>query len=220
MKISIIHPTRGRKIQAINTMKKWLNLADCPYDIEYIFSIDSDDTEEWNDINHHNVFIFRNANKSTVEAVNIAAKKTTANIMIVVSDDFSCIQGWDTLLLNEIEYKSDFLLKTFDGIQNTLVTLPILDRIYYNRFGYIYHPDYLHMHCDEEMTIVSLMLGRYIKSDLMFEHEHHSTGKTIKDSISIKNDDTWNHGQDTINRRAINNFDIINPLVKREDIIW
>ena len=76
------------------------------------------------------------------------------------------------------------------------------------------------MHCDEEMTIVALMLGKYIKSDLFFEHRHYTTGKFKKDEISIRNDSSWGQGQQLLEYRAKNNFGITNPLIKREDIVW
>jgi len=225
MKISIIHPSRSRADQAYNTYRNWMEKACNWLDIEYILSIDSDYIQ--NETYYRAFYSFKNSikvvcmnNKNAIQAINNAAKVATGDLFVVISDDFDCPEHWDTLLLKEIEGKSDFLLKTDDGLQRTLVTLPIMDREYYNRFGYIYHPDYQHMHADEEMTIVAIMLGRYIKCDLKFEHLHYSTGKTPKDAINSKNDATWSHGQRTLDRRAMNDFGIDNPLCKREQIIW
>lgn len=219
-KISVIHPSRGRPEMALNTFIKWHSKADdrC---FQYIISIDESDLsksqyiETWN-----NTCLIVSDNKSAIEAINNAAKVATGDILIVVSDDFDCPEHWDTLLLAELAGKEDFLVKTDDGLQKTLVTLPIMDRKYYNRFGYIYHPDYGHMHADEEMTIVALMFGRYIKSDLVFPHHHYTTGAMQMDEINVKNNNTWAHGQATLDRRALNNFGIENPLIKREDIVW
>lgn len=221
MKISIIHPSRSRPQMFWNTQLRWINRAD-KKDFEYILSLDSSDIE----LAHYTLNALSgtkfcvNDNKSAIEAINNAAKIATGDIIVVISDDFSCPEHWDILLLKEVEGKSDFLLKTDDGLQPTLVTLPILDRAYYSRFGYVYHPDYLHLHCDEEMTIVAMMLGCYIKSDLKFEHLHYTTGKTDFDAINAKNNATWAHGQATLDRRAKDNFGIANPLIKREDIQW
>lgn len=224
--ITIIHPTRNRPEKALSTVRKWLSNADKTENIEYLLSIDNDDKSDYSifetigDEFDVDAYIWQTPNKSAIQAINICAEVCTGNILIVVSDDFDCIPHWDTLLLKELAGKEDFLLKTDDGLQKTLVTLPIMDRKYYERFGYIYHPDYLHMHADEEMTIIALMLGRYIKSDLLFPHLHYTTGAMQMDDINVKNNATWAHGQATLDRRSLNNFGVDIPLVKREDIVW
>lgn len=234
MKISVIHPSRGRPISAYATACKWKYFAD--NEIEYILSLDNDDPElsqykELFDEFGIGAFGMSNDNKSAIEAINRAAKISSGNLIIVISDDFDCPKSWDTLLISAIhgdaeklamyvDMRTDFIVKTQDGLQKTLITLPIMDREYYNRFGYIYHPDYLHMHCDEEMTIVGHMLGRVINVDLLFAHNHYTTGKMQMDAINVKNNSTWAHGQYTLDRRANDNFGIASPLVKREDIVW
>jgi hypothetical protein len=213
MKISIIHPSRHRIKQALATREKWLLRADNP--VEYIFSFDSDD-----DTIPSYVGGLRSPNKTAIEAINAAALNATGNLFIVVSDDFDCPEHWDTLLLKEIGGEEDFVVKTQDGIQKTLITLPILDRKYYNRFGYIYHPDFLHMGSDVEFTAVAHMLGRVINSDLMFEHLHYTTGKSPKDAISEKNDLTYRHGDEVLEEHKKNNFGIDNPVCTYESIVW
>jgi hypothetical protein len=211
--ISIIHPTRNRFKQAQETTNKWLSRADG--NIEYILSVDLDD------LNYKNSSIaFISDNKSAIEAINNAAKKASGNIFIIISDDTDCPEHWDTLLLQALEGKSDFCAKTDDGLQPTLITMPIMDRIYYERYGYVYHPDFLHMHCDEELTCVALMTGKYIKLPITFLHNHYTTGKTEIDDINRKNNATWAQGQKTLNEHAKNNFGIENPVMRREDIIW
>lgn len=212
MKISIIHPTRHRHEQAINTRSNWLRKADNADNIEYIFSTDIDDNFPLNSL--------VNPNKTAIEAINNAAKVATGDLLIVVSDDFGCESSWDTMLLMQVSGEKDFLVKTRDGIQPVLITLPIMDRTYYNRFGYIYHPDFLHMSCDCELTAVGFMLGRIIFSDLMFPHLHYSTGLTPKDDINEKNDKTYAQGDMILSKHRENNFGIQNPVCTYESIVW
>lgn len=220
MKISIIHPSRNRPQQAYNTMQRWIGNAD--NQIEYILSIDSSDIE----IARYTVNALPGTkfcvhdNKSAIEAINNAAKVATGDLLIVVSDDTDCPEHWDSLLLGLLYDKSDFVAKVDDGLQPTLVTMPVMDRVYYERYGYIYHPDFLHMHCDEELTCVALMTGKYIKLPLIFPHNHYTTGKTKKDELNARNDATWAHGAATLERHAKNNFGIENPVMRREDIKW
>jgi len=213
MKISIIHPTRHRRKMAIATRMNWLMKADG--DVEYLLSIDSDDQTMPPFVKG-----IRGPNKTAIEAINRAAKEATGDLLVVVSDDFGCDMHWDTLLKMEIEGREDFLVKTRDGIQPVLVTLPIMDRAYYNRFGYVYHPDYYHMGCDVELTAVAIMTGKLIYSDLLFPHLHYSTGLTPKDEINEKNDKTYAQGDEVLARHRENNFGIKHPVCTYESIIW
>lgn len=213
--ISIIHPTRGRAGIAAQTVEKWLSRSDS--NLEYILSIDNNDFEDYSDML---VTILRSKNRSAIDAINHGARKAKGDILIVVSDDFDCPENWDTKLLAALEGKEDFCVKTKDGIQPTLMTLPIMDRKYYDRFGYIYHPEYLHMYADQEMTAVAHMLGRNLDIDILFPHLHYSTGKFKKDSISIKNDASYPQGKRVFDHRLRENFGILNPVKSYSSIKW
>jgi hypothetical protein len=217
MKISIIHPSRSRPKQAGVTLTKWLISADNPQNIEYIFSLDLDDPMRKQ---YKGQKIIANNNTSAIAAINYAAHYATGDLLIVVSDDFDCLPHWDTVLLSALKGKVDFLVKTPDGIQPTLITLPIMDRTYYNRFGYIYYPGYQHMWSDQEMTAVGMMLGRVINVNLLFEHKHYSTGKFKKDAISKRNDSTWNQGKQLFHERLKSNFGIEQPVMAYGEIKW
>lgn len=222
MKISIIHPSRSRPEIAYETACKWLARSDGK--VEYILSLDHDDPllEHYSDVFTSTLGVYRlyHNNKSAIDAINAGAKFSEGDLLIVVSDDFDCPEHWDTLLLTALADKWDFCVKTDDGIQPTLMTLPIVDRIYYNRFGYIYHPDYLHMESDVEMTAVAHMLGRNIYVPLLFQHNHYSRGLSVKDAISVKNDSTYGQGKEVLNRRLQNNFGIENPVCSFKSIKW
>lgn len=208
MKISIIHPTR-RGNTALFVANEWLYRASMKIEIEYILSVDSDDPEHY-DVSsifeYPDFKMVRNLNRSAIDAINNAAKIATGDLLIVVSDDFKCQHHWDTKLINSIRGRTDFLAKTGDGLQPTLVTLPIMDHKYYERFGYIYQPDYLHMFCDQEMTAVAHMIGKIIELPMLFEHLHPSTGKTKKDALNERNDQTWRQGEQLFNERLKTNF--------------
>lgn len=219
-KISIIHPSRSRPQLAAQTAKKWLSSAKNWKDIQYLLSIDKDDDLYDEIILEYPAQTLVGDNANAIEAINYGASKTEGDLIIVVSDDFDCPFHWDVALLKALEGKSDYLVKTKDGIQKTLITLPIMDRVYYNRFGYIYNPEYEHMFCDQEMTAVGHMLGRVIELDITFPHNHYTTGRFAKDAISVKNDNTWNQGQRVFNKNLATNFGIENPLKPYNQIVW
>ncbi len=206
MKISLIHPSRNRAQQACETALLWIDTADNV--VEYILSLDDDDESRisYLELFPQQVMFSSNANRSAIDAINNAAKMATGDLLIVISDDFYPFAHWDTLLLAEVAGKADFLMKTQDGIQPELITLPIMDRAYYNRFGYVYHPDYLHMFCDNELTAVGHMLGRVITSALLFEHKHYSVGKAERDALYTRNENTWDQGLHLFSERQKINF--------------
>lgn len=210
--ISIIHPSRGRYEMATATAQKWLGNAKHGSQIEYWFACDSDDPQHSMYQNSIMALGLRgnySPNKSAIEAINRVTPLTKGNLIVVVSDDFDCFYGWDDFLLNSLAGCKDYLVKTKDGYMNNnwLITLPIMDRAYYNRFGYVYHPEYKHMFCDTEMTCVGNMLGKVIdlqNDTAIFQHNHYSIGRMNKDEINVKNDSTWNQGKELfLSRHAI-----------------
>jgi hypothetical protein len=68
----------------------------------------------------------------------------------------------------------------------------VMDRTYYNRFGYIYHPGYEHQFCDTYMSCVADITGRRITSNLKFTH----LNDTIKDDLRKRTDATWKQGEE------------------------
>ena len=214
MRIVIIHPTRHRPNQALQTRAKWLER--CNWRVEYYFSIDTDDESM-----PPGLKAIINPNKTAIEAINNAAAQLDWDVLVVVSDDFSePPQDWDLKLLAEIGGRTDFVMKTVDGIQKLLVTMPIMDRFWYDRFGYVYHPEFRHMYADQELTAVAMMTGRLIMSKLEFPHLHYSTGRSPKDAINDKNDATYPQGKEVFDRHLSVNFGILSPVLKYEQIVW
>jgi len=208
--ISLLHPSRSRIDKSKATIDKWLSRADA--DVELIISIDSDDPQKELYLEAHKGHkIIINDNRSAVDAINNAAKECTGDIMIVVSDDTDVPIHWVNKILVAVQGRSDYILKVYDGIQKWIITMPVMDRTYYNRFGYIYHPDYRHCFCDTEMTHIADILKKIIwRNDILFEHQHYCVGKAQKDAINERADASWNQGKELYLRRVMSNFNIEN----------
>lgn len=199
--ISLIHPSRSRPEKSKRTIENWIDKS--VNEIEIIVSLDEDDTSKYEyEETIQKVKIVRHRNRSCVDAINSAAKVATGDIFIVVSDDTDCFTDWDAALLKELEDKSDYLLKTDDGIQSYIVTMTVMDRIYFQRDGYIYHPDFKHQFPDTYLTCVADIRGRLIFSKLKFPHLHpgHSGGAIKTDALNARNDATWAQGEETFIR--------------------
>lgn len=209
MTISLIHPSRGRAQRAREVATKWIDRAGC--DVEYILSVDVDDSQlkDYDRLFKDHI-ILTGQNRSAIDAINSAANISTGDIIIVMSDDFDCPEGWGYQLQTLTEGKADWIAKTPDGIQKWIITLPIMDRVYFNRFRYVYNPGYKHMFCDTEMTCVADLTGRKINLPIEFVHNHYSTGKSTKDSVSERADKTWAQGETLFVDRYKSNFGLVN----------
>lgn len=193
----------------------WMGLADDPKSIEYAISLDtSDNTVEdykrtFKDVD---VKILIYPNRSIVDAVNNGAKWASGDIFVVVSDDFESFQGWDTAIIERLDINRAELLHTFDTIQNNVCTLPILTKKYFELFGHIYHPHYISMFADDDLTECAKLVNGYIEAfDLVFAHNHWVNGKNPKDkTYDRENSKTaWEVGKRMFQQRKARKFDLV-----------
>lgn len=213
MKISLLHPSRSRVDKSFDTLSKWLSRSK-EFNIEIIVSLDEDDPQiDTYKKAHYPLDIIINPNRSAVDAINAAAKVATGDIMIVLSDDTDCPDNWAELIEMEVRGKKDFVLRVDDGFyagfkrcQEWIITAPIFDRTYYNRFGYVYHPSYLHQFCDTEFSNIAYCLKKVVRSNLLFRHFHPSIVGEKRDEVMLRSDATWNQGEAVYLRRFKENF--------------
>lgn len=218
MKFSLIHPSRSRPEKSIATMNKWFDKCSNHDHIEIIISIDTDDPsyEEYcKGMFFHkypvklypNIRIEVNNNTNAVQAINNAAAVSMGDILMVVSDDTDCPEKWDNIILDATEGHKDFVLKVKCGIQKRIITMPILDRVYYNRDQRIYNPIYRHSWSDTEFTEVAHLRGRVIvRNDIMFRHLHPEFTKEPKDELYLRNDKTHDEDRHIFEERKRINF--------------
>lgn len=206
--ISLVHPSRNRPEIAFKTYERWINSISGKYQVEHILSIDEDDKdiERYKELFTNSKIVVSN-NTCVVEAANAGAKQSKGDILILVSDDFSCFNNWDIAIKDAYKNLTCRVLKTYDGIQNWIVTLPIMDRSYYEMQGYLYCPSYRHMFVDTDQTHKAEAEGKLVfRNDICFTHEHYSTGQSAKDSVNEKADATWAQGESAYLQRVRDRF--------------
>lgn len=204
--ISLIHPSRSRPEQALHTLQSWHENMSLEIPVEYIMSLDNDDPllGEYMEFPCDTIVVANNNN--LVQASNQGAKICQGNIIVLVSDDFKCFKNWDKVISDALKGKSG-VLKTWDGVQRWIVTLPIMTRDYYESQGYFYHPEGAHMFVDTFMTHkADLEKKLIIRKDIVFIHDHYSKGSTKKDAVNIKADSTWESGEQFYLRHCRNKF--------------
>lgn len=223
MKISIIHPSRGRPKMAIETARKWIKNASGKHEFDYVLSLDNDDiklSEYYQKFNSFGAtFTVRN-NNNVVDAMNAGAKIAHGEILVCISDDFDCEPGWDEFIVSQLDIEKEQALKVNDCYtepSNLILTMPVMTKKLYDKLGFVYYPEYSGMFADNDLAeMCSTMNVLKVNYEKKFEHLHWLFGKTERDETSYRHDNPegWKLGDGLIQKRRANNFGVEkNPLL-------
>jgi hypothetical protein len=213
MRILLKCPTRDRPQKVIETLQKYVKLANHPELLGIVVSCDDSDTTMKRNLVQEElrrsvagVFyfqIFYSGNSSKIQACNADMDKIAWewDIVVLVSDDMiPQIKGYDDVIRNHMLSRfpdTDGILWFNDGHQEEkLNTLTIFGRKMYDRFGYLYHPQYKSLFCDTELT--DLCRGELADKCLyvpycIIRHEHPGTGYAQNmDALYERNQRFWN----------------------------
>jgi hypothetical protein len=118
--------------------------------------------------------------RSKVHAFNLHIPVDGWDVLAVVSDDMRAVKpGFDQQICEDMSHyfpDTDGILHYNDGHRGEeLMSIAVIGKAWYDRFLYIYHPDYRSVYCDNEMMEVGKSLGKhqYIP-DCLIEHHHPS----------------------------------------------
>jgi glycosyltransferase involved in cell wall biosynthesis len=203
MKFTLLHPSRSRPKLAVQTAQEWIKKAGSD-NVEWILSLDLDDPHLIDyqvALKEHSIYkLCVNQNTSVVDATNKAAKYATGDVLIYLSDDFSCPDNWAQLIEKEVEkYSGCWLLKVDDCLQGfsiAVCTIPIMSRKMYDVLGYFWHPEYKSMFVDEHLYWKA-KLNNWLKlaPHLKFPHNHPSNGRAQNDETYTRSAKNWDQGK-------------------------
>jgi hypothetical protein len=146
---------------------------------------------------YSNVEIKWGTSNSKIEAINRDMPNYDWDVIVCWSNDmFATFYGFDDVFREYI----CAVCTDLDGLihfperdaKENLNVLYIATRKYYDRFGYIYHPSYKSLWCDNETMEVAKLLGKYhyIGTPDLYVHKnpayHH---------YNIERDELFNHQQ-------------------------
>lgn len=223
LKLLIKFPTRGRPEKFFQVLNLYYQKAINKEHLAFVISCDVDDPS----MNNPEVLqkldefkkkcklvYFFGHNKTKIQAINADMEKIEGwDILLLASDDMiPVVDGYDEKIRNDMYFyhrNMDGVLWYNDGGQNKINTLCILGNRYYQRFNYIYNPEYISLWCDNEFTDVSVFLGKYYKSEeIIIEHAHPVYQKTNFDELYARNESFFNIDKVTYEKRAAKNFDL------------
>jgi hypothetical protein len=230
MKITLLHPSRGRAEKAHETYLYWMEnsspqILEVQVEIEHILSIDTSDpqVEQYKKLFGVTSTVIVNDNDCVVKATNHAAKLATGDILIYLSDDFMCPKDWDLLLVEKFKgVETPMMLRVDDlhedqggsgiqGIDIAVLRIPITNRALYQKLGYFWFPEYRSLFVDEDLFWTCNNNGWLVKApELKFEHLHWCNGKAPIDATYQATEKNWEQGKALYAKRSQENFPLIN----------
>jgi len=215
-------PSRGRPDNFKTTLTSHINHLSNKHEYLFIFTFDNDDLSMNNDnimgfiqnlnINHK---IYYGDSKNKIEAINANLENENEfDILVLIADDMDpIIKNYDEIISNIFD-KSNLGLDCTIHF-NTARWADLLDiwcvmgKTYYNRFNYIYNPEYCSICCDNEYTEVAKFLNKQIFSEThLFSHNN-----IVGDETEVRN--WWFNHEDwvTYERRKLINYNLDQQIV-------
>lgn len=181
-----------------STDKEYMILLSCDIDDE---SMKNFDYPFYTD---GRLVIKKGLSKNKIDAINrdVSDIDWDWDVLVNVSDDMIIEKGFDSVVRNAFENSLDLFLHLPDGYANErLASMSIMGRDYYNRFGYIYHPSYESVYCDNEAMDVAKSLNKYVYvNEHVFKHIHPANvGSHLMDEQYKKTESAEVHARDCEN---------------------
>lgn len=191
--ILVQFPTYGRDEKFLNVLIKYVSKASTDNLLHFNINCDAADltmTSEYARRRIEYIFSTRknvtydlhyDANTEKISAINSHIPDNGWDIVVCASDDMvPCANFWDKHISDAMEEHfpgNDGCVYFDDGSHSAkdLITLSIMGSQLYHQFGYIYHPDYKSLYCDNEFTEVMKHHGKckYVDKKII-THEHWS----------------------------------------------
>lgn len=200
MKILVQFPTYARPKKFLECLSLWLQYASSKNEMFYNINCDVDDEmsnsqEFMSDVKSLFIAYGKGAeyslnydfNTDKISAINDHIQGRDFDVVICASDDMiPQVDNYDTYIsdsMSEWYPDNDGALHFNDGSgseTDSLITLSILGKKLYDYFGYIYHPDYKSLYCDNEFTQCVYRLGKVVYIDkCIIKHAHYSLDGNI-----------------------------------------
>lgn len=205
--ILIKFPTRERPTQFLKQLNLYTQLLSGKNNVCFVISIDEDDAtmnnlEVLEQIkSSDNIKVCIGPRTTKIGAINRDVQSQDFDILLLASDDMTPVQqDYDQIIVEAFKkYFPDLdgTLHFNDGhVGQVLNTFPIMGKKYYDRFGYIYHPEYISIECDREYTTISQLMNKVVYIDqVLFRHDHPLYGNN-KDQLFYVNEAPAKHRHD------------------------
>lgn len=222
-KITYIFPSRSRPEKFFAALTN-IGLMSAKHNYEIIATLDSDDETMSTEVvkrkfkDFHSLSVYYSNSTGKVDAINKNVDKIPkdTDIIILMSDDMVfTVWGFDDIIRTDMQQNFadyDGVLHYPDGsqVQDRIITLSILGKKYFDRFGYLYNPEYTSLWCDYEFSKIAVILGKYkyFPNTKIFRHAHPLWEKQPYDELMTKNESYYHSDQKIFMERQERNFDL------------
>lgn len=232
--ISLLHTTARLPDGWQRAFETWRDRADNPGRIEYVLCCDAGrnvvNPLMHPDVKGYGsrVYVENAGRRCAVDGWNTAAAASSGKLLITVSDDLfppeaapataavyddegtlvtpaqPARRGWDTELLIAVGDLDREAVLDIEAGSGDLMTFSLLTRAYYQRYGYIFFPEYLGMLGDNDFTAQAHQDGVVIRArHLKFVHEHPAYHTAVMDDVYAHQHraEAWAVGKRTFKKR-------------------
>jgi len=206
MRILVKYASRSRPARFLEGLDSILDLAANTSKIKVLAILDKDDglADEYraglDNIKYGDVDYDFGYSKSKIDAINrVTHEHLKWDILVNFSDDMRfTVYGWDELIREGFRCNGPdkFLHYPDSTAKNMLATMSIMDRTYFERDGYIYHPAYKSLWCDNHAQDVAKLRGCYVyMGTQIFDHFHPAYGMAQWDALYQLGQSFWNEDE-------------------------
>lgn len=199
MRLLIKYPTRQRPLLFRQTVGHWIKLLANAADTSILITCDSDDWTMGDPEMRRFISalpidcsVVYGTSRSKVEAINrdMAGYMRPWDILLLASDDMTpVVPGYDERIRAAFQSGGlNNLLWISDGRQNRICTIACMGRPYYDRYGYIYHPAYKSLWCDNEQTDQAIADGALLREPCLIRNDSPDWGGFVpRDALYARN---------------------------------
>jgi len=179
LKILVKFPTRERPQQFAKTLYTYRQLSSDKANTRIVVTVDADDSSMFSarDLKYPDtqepIQVIVHHRSGKIAAINYGMDQCGEwDIVLLASDDMMPqVEGYDDLIRSAFGDNLDQCLWINDGRQDRICTIVCMGREYYDRFGYLYHPSYKSLWCDNEQTKVAVDAGKMIHAPCWIKNE-------------------------------------------------
>lgn len=226
MKFLIKLPSRGRPELFKKNIIEWINFLSNENEYLFLFTFDEDDTTMNNDMIKNfvnslpvNVEYHYSQCKNKVEAMNFGLENRDFDVIIPLIDDCEPrVKDFDKVIVELFDKNPDGLdaVINFHSVMwhSGLICFPVMGKTFFDRLKYIWHPGYVSLGCDNDLTYVVKLLDKEIFDMRTVFFHNFITGDETEMGNRIKGVGDF----DFFYERKKRNFDLGETKIKIQDL--
>jgi hypothetical protein len=219
MRILVNFATRSRPSKFLNCIRNIREHAVDNNQVDILVKADWDDNSMRDIEMPEGIKVEWGVSTSKIHAINRDVPTDGWDILINFSDDQLFVKyGWDVEVRDAFEQHGlDTIIHWPDNCpyRERLIAMSIIGKEYYDRFGYVYHPSYFSLWCDNEFMDVSKALVRYRymggpnHDNILSHHIHPAHIKGLEYDDQLRKTEAYYHiDEKNYNERKARNFDL------------